>query len=304
MLVRKSAMIAALTSLAFTSTMANAREGCWYPNESKAAQLLEFDSRLVAGVLRCRDRDPMVVGNYDIFVENQLQVLQAHDAILKSRFDRESGGGRTGGGQYAYEQYLASAKTNSESTVEWNERDCARVASLARVASGLPREELLMLAESIVEPPVRGECQASRYSYGDHATSGTGTAAGQRERWAPSGPAVAQPQLPAASPQVSPRRPVLTSQGAVATLALPAEAEVQPGANTNDATEVQPNATSSDLLRTAIAALQVAAAALQMAMSSEAKSDTDTPAVSPENSGHLPPMVPLANAGGELPEVP
>lgn len=308
-LVRKMAAFAVVSSLALTSTLASAREGCWYPNEAKAAQLLEFNSRLMAGAFQCRDKNPSVMAHYNTFVNNQREVLQAHDSILKARFDREAGD-KKGRGKHAYDQYLASATQHYSQTPEWNERDCARVVSLARVASQLPREELLMLSGSIVDAPLSGPCRPSRYSFDDGGAlaAGTGAAVSPRNPWDPIGPATGAIVAPPAADQMRSERPVLASRGPVATLIFPAEQQAQAGASTTNVAVAPPQAvtqsgaTSAEFLQTAVAALQVAAAALQMAMSHEVESNKAASVMQPPAAPET--GTALANAPGELPPLP
>src|SRR5687768_571150 len=87
------AALAVLPSLALvtTTTAANATGSCWYPNEAKAAQLRDFQIRLMVGTLQCRSKNSAAVELYNAFIIKQRGLLDSNAQVLKTHFVRENG---------------------------------------------------------------------------------------------------------------------------------------------------------------------------------------------------------------------
>ncbi len=278
---KKVAALAAISSLALTSIAAQARDGCWYPNEAKAAQLLHLNTNLMIGALHCRDRQPDTIAMYDGFVDSQIDMLRAHHAILQQRFDREHGSAESG--RDAYRQYrVSTANRYAAAPMERNLNECERVMSLADVASGMSRDQLLMLAASFADAPVTGPCRPSRFSYdtGPAAVSAPARSPDAQDPWArldgPTAdlaPAPYPNEAPSAAPAMQPAV-VVEEAPTPAPLAetAPTLAAAAPEASASSTPEIASPAptrsrSSEAALQSAVAALQAATAALSVALS-------------------------------------
>jgi hypothetical protein len=292
MFARKAAIVAALSSLVLVST-AQANEGCWYPNESKAAQLLHLNTNLMVGALHCRQNDPAASETYDRFVESQMDILGAHHAILERRFAREYGEDRSG--RDAYREYrISTANDYAAKPFERNDAECARLVSLARLAANMSDADLLILAESLASPPQTGPCRPSNFSY--DASGQSSAASDTLDPWArleapKSAALTAAPQatandtalalpVPAAAPPIV--EAVITEPAAIHkptealedTSLAAAPQEIPAGAGESRA---QPGSSSDLALQSALAALQAATTALQMAVGGVSTSDAPAP---------------------------
>jgi hypothetical protein len=270
MFIRKAATLAALSSFAFLSTAANAREACWYPNEIKASQLVDVQTKIMVGTLHCRWHNPSVLDHYGTFSTNHSDFLEANHIILRARFAREEAVGESDG-QPEYNRYLTSAANHySESASIDEEIDCAGVASLAKVAAQLPHDQLLLLAASIVKAPNSGPCPPSNYNFSNEEAPAAAlhSKAQEAQSWRSiqrsleeGGPAATK--LEPKSEQV-----VLTSQAS----AQPSVENPNAGsesrnvaANTMQSAEASP----PNSLQDAVVALQAATAALQEAVANQ-----------------------------------
>ena len=260
MLFRKAAQLAALSSLALMSSPAAALEGCWYPNEIRAARLIELETKLMVGTLKCRREMPVVVEYYNAFAETHRDFLRAQYPIIAGHFIREDGA-VPGEWRSSYDRYRTIAANNYSATPAGPAAgDCARVASLARVAARVSSEELLLLAESVVNVESTGACPAPEAGLvvGAPPSRGSGVAVW---RGAERGPPALQEAAPACGFIEASTVPPPAAEPALAE-APPPEASV-----TAPTRPAAPQASTADALSAAVAALQAATAALQVAMS-------------------------------------
>jgi hypothetical protein len=268
MYAKKAAVIAAMSSLALVSATASARVTCWYPNESTAVQLHTMNIQLMVGSLQCQRVMPALAQNYEAFSESHRQILDAHGRVLKLRFGREEGGER-GDGQVAFDRYSTSiANSFATNPIRQDAQSCARLDSLVRVAAQMAPEQLTMLASSLIEAPVSGACPPSNYAFANQAPIPREPAARV---------VVSEDQVATATMQdgVLTYTPPQRSAEIGGVQPVPARA-VQPAAPAAPAGEVGSASTPvpqhvspSDVLKTAVTALQAATAALQMSISAQ-----------------------------------
>src|SRR3712207_3600789 len=105
MRVFRMAALAAISSLAVCSSLAQASNGCWYPNESRAAQVRALQTMLMVGTLQCRRSYEASEDLYNDFIYSQRGFLDANAYVLKGHFSRENGVER---GQSAYDRFGTS----------------------------------------------------------------------------------------------------------------------------------------------------------------------------------------------------
>lgn len=234
------AAIAALSSLALFSPTVEAAESCWYPNEAKAAQLRDFHLMLMVGTLQCRTENKYSVQNYNEFVMNQRGILDANFQVLKVHFTRESVAGQ---GQRDYDAFATSLANKNASRAQ-DPGYCDSIDSLVRLATDASQSDLLILAETMTEPPVSGLCTPSNYAVYEPDAPASATVA----------------EAPLATPPSVPSEPV-----ALAAIAPPPQATPAP-------------VSREAALQAVIAALQTATVALQAATESAAASAAAAPA--------------------------
>src|SRR6187399_2007119 len=104
MLMRKAALCAAMSSLAFMSSTAVAGDSCWYEDEIQAAQLTELETKLMVETLKCRRQMPWIEEDYNAFEAKHGEFLRTQYPIVVGRFMREDDGSR-GGWRDAYDRY-------------------------------------------------------------------------------------------------------------------------------------------------------------------------------------------------------
>lgn len=110
----------------------------------------------MVGTLRCRIGGHAADANYNEFATRQHNVLGANAYVLKAHYLRENGiqAGRT-----AYDESVTLLANKHAARLD-DPSFCATVAAYARMAASASSEDLLVLAQSVVEAPVSGPCRA------------------------------------------------------------------------------------------------------------------------------------------------
>lgn len=211
---------------------------CWERHEIAAAKIQRFKTMLLVGSLNCRDLDPYVMTEYNIFLRAQRGVINANQRIVRDRFDRKYGPSY---GLTAFSDYETQLG-NQMSSAHHGRQRCAMIASYARLAARVSPDGLTDLAHSTGgEEPLRACGPAMHYAAGRWQA---------RPAAAPPPPAFATAAPPvtiAAAPPPPPPVPAAPTQTVWPDLA-PVEPEVHPVA-------VEPNSAIT------AARAQVAAAA-------------------------------------------
>jgi hypothetical protein len=221
----------------------------------------------MVGSLQCQRIMPSLVQDYEAFTSKQRQMLDAQSRILKARFSREEGGER-GDGQFAFDRYSTSAANSYATTpLRQDAQSCARLAALTRVVAQVSPEQLVMLASSLIEAPVSSACPPSGYAFDADASTRGSIAAPMAMRQDQVAVATMQDGVltytPAARPSLPEHVPPTLAPPAVAAAAPVPKVEVA-----SNAPAPQP-VSSSEVLQTAVSALQAATAALQMTLTAQ-----------------------------------
>ena len=219
---------------------------------------------LMVGTLRCRISGHTADANYNDFATRQHNVLGANAYVLKAHYLRENGiqAGRT-----AYDQSVTLLANKHAARLD-DPSFCATVASYARMAASASSEDLLVLAQSVVEAPTSGPCRTPNGAYAEAAALPPVPPATQLEPAVMTATYEAAPlqydPLPDAAPPamaVAPPPPVAPEPPPAAMPAkFIANAPVVPPVET---AAVTPAATPEQALDAAITALQAATAALR-----------------------------------------
>lgn len=144
-----------LAAVASTTTAAYSADACWYRYEAAAEQLQDFQEMLMVGTLRCRIGGHAAEANYNEFATRQHNVLGANAYVLKAHYLRENG---IQAGRAAYDQSVTLLANKHASRLD-DPSFCATVSAYARLAASASSEDLLVLAQSVVEAPVSGPCR-------------------------------------------------------------------------------------------------------------------------------------------------
>ena len=112
---------------------------------------------LMVGTLRCRIGGHAAETNYDDFATRQHSALGANAYVLKAHYLRENG---IQAGRLAYDQSVTLLANKHAARLD-DPSFCSTVAAYARMAATASSEDLLVLAQSVVEAPVSGPCRTS-----------------------------------------------------------------------------------------------------------------------------------------------
>lgn len=160
MYVPRMAVVAAMSSLALMSSPVLA--DCWYPHESRAAQLRDFQSMLMVGTLQCKGGNSAAVESYNRFVNKQRGLLDANNYVLKAHFLREAGIEKGGA---AYDGYATSLANNRAARLG-DPAFCPTIDTFVTLAESASSAELQRLAEMVSEAPASGTCPPSNHYAG------------------------------------------------------------------------------------------------------------------------------------------
>ncbi|HEU4652246.1 MAG TPA: hypothetical protein VFS49_12605 [Croceibacterium sp.] len=212
----------------------------------QAAQLIGLETKLMVGTLKCRRQMPSLEEDYNAFEAKHGDFLKTQYPIVIGRFIREEDGS-PGGWRNAYDRYrTVTANVYSGAPAAPEPGECARAASLARVAGRVSGDELRLLAESIADSRPAIACGPVEADYAPQTmparASGVAT-------WQPPERELPPRSTPSAGPAMA--APPVTVPVASAPVAPSPAAPSQ--------------VSSSEALAAAVVALQAATAALQVA---------------------------------------
>jgi hypothetical protein len=212
----------------------------------------------MVGTLKCRNVSASSVDLYNAFITKQRPILDSNSNVLKAHFMRENGISK---GQAAYDKF-STVLANRHSRTPEDPEFCTTIESFSRLAAAASHDDLMVLAQSLVEAPVSSACSAARQPI-------VMSEAKAEPEVVPEAVLAAAP-APAPAPQ-----PALAAKAAVI---QQASAEADPKA---------PAPARDEALNAAIGALQAAVAALQAASSPgpvEAKPEQTVMAASPPSA--------------------
>ena len=229
---------------------------------------------LMVGTLRCRVGGHTAEANYNDFATRQHSTLGANAYVLKAHYLRENG---IQAGRNAYDQSVTLLANKHAARLD-DPSFCATVAAYARMAATASSEDLLVLAQSVVEAPVSGPCR-TRDAYAEAAALPPAPAYAPPQSYAPpvsyeiaAMPATYEPEPPRMEPApMSEMAPPAAVEAATplekATVRLAsteiANAPVIPPVEAAPVGVVAAAATPEQALEAAITALQAATAALK-----------------------------------------
>ena len=239
------ALLACLVAVPSGGAMAS----CWQPQEVKAAQVRNLHTMLMIGALRCRAGDAGMTDRYNGFVTHNRNALDTHNYVLKTRFMREHG---IAGGHKAYDDFI-TGMANSHSSRLDDVKFCPTVDALTKLASEGGAADLEQLAANISEDTSLADALC------------------KPEEVAVTEP-VANPIVQRTIVEVPGEGTVTVHTGTPVSAAVAEEAVAAPVEAAAPVEVVAPAVSQAEALKAAVAALQSATTALQMA------SQTNSPA--------------------------
>lgn len=120
---------------------------CWDRDEVAAARLQHFKTMLLVGALHCRDVDPYIMADYNVFLRDKRGFINASTQVLRDRFVRKFG---TTYGLTAYSDY-ETALGNRLARIDYDRYRCETIGNYARLASDVSEAGLMDLAYSTAQ---------------------------------------------------------------------------------------------------------------------------------------------------------
>ncbi|MBB4640361.1 hypothetical protein [Rhizorhapis suberifaciens] len=266
----------AMLPLCLVSVPANAdlpNKNCWQADEVAAAELHNFQTMLMVGALKCRDRSPAALEGYNRFMSIKRDLVVANQYILTSHFIRNYGDSSGTGAFRDYETRVGNRHSSAD-----NLGRCEAIGAMGRMAANASEADLRELARVVGQESLEMTCPTFAQADEGLAPSFAASASAKAE------PAAA----PAADFAGNSGAP--TSAGAVADTATPALVTAEAGTQPKVVTVAETPAPAA-AAPTAAQALQDAAKALALAasaMQSEAAAAAEAPAPKTANLTRTP----------------
>lgn len=139
-----SAAVAAILPLSLMSVPANAdlpKPNCWQNDEIAAAELHSFQTMLMVGALKCRDRLPAALEGYNRFMSVKRDLIVTNQYLLMSHFIREYGDSSGTGAFRDYETSIGNRHSAAD-----NLGRCEAIGAMGRMAANASESDLRELA--------------------------------------------------------------------------------------------------------------------------------------------------------------
>lgn len=266
------AACAAVLPLCLLSVSANAAlsPDCWKADEQRAAEVHNFQTMLMVGALKCRDRVPASLDGYNAFMGAKRDLIVANQYVLMSHFIREYGDSSGIGAFRDYETRVGNKHSGSDNLAR-----CEAIGAMGRMAAGASEADLRELARVVGEDSLTSTCPNLAKDEGLTPTVAAST--GPAEPAAAVAAAVAVNDAAPAAAEVGPD------------VAAPAEVTSASGTQPKVVTVAEaPAPTAAQALQEAARALALAATALQ--------SEAAAPAASVPAAATAPKTTELATA--------
>lgn len=129
-------------------------QDCWNADEVTAARVQRFKTLLLVGALHCRQLQPYIMADYNMFLRSQRGFINASSQVLRDRFVRRFGAAY---GLTAYSDY-ETALGNHMSQANFDPRRCDEIADYARIAADVSEAGLVDLTYSTEEEDEPSAC--------------------------------------------------------------------------------------------------------------------------------------------------
>lgn len=149
------AACAALLPLSLASVPANADQyrNCWLADELSAAELHNFQTMLMVGALKCRDRAPIALEGYNRFMNSKRDLIVANQYVLMSHFIREYGDSSGMGAFREYETGVGNRHSSADNLTR-----CDAIGAMSRMAANASEADLRELARVVGQDSLRTTC--------------------------------------------------------------------------------------------------------------------------------------------------
>lgn len=152
-----SAARAALLPFCLLSVSAHAipspDSGCWKADEQRAAEVHNFQTMLMVGALKCRDRVPAALDGYNSFMSSKRDLIVANQYVLMGHFIREYGDSNGHGAFRDYETHVGNKHSGADNLAR-----CEAIGAMSRMAAGASEADLRELARLVGEDSLNATC--------------------------------------------------------------------------------------------------------------------------------------------------
>lgn len=146
----------AMLPLCLVSAPANADlpdKNCWQADEVAAAELHNFQTMLMVGALKCRDRSPAALEGYNRFMSIKRDLVVANQYLLTSHFIRNYGDSSGTGAFRDYETRVGNRHSSAD-----NLGRCEAIGAMGRMAANASEADLRELARVIGQDSLEMTC--------------------------------------------------------------------------------------------------------------------------------------------------
>lgn len=128
-------------------------KNCWQADEIAAAELHNFQTMLMVGALKCRDRSPAALEGYNRFMSIKRDLVVANQYILTSHFIRNYGDSSGTGAFRDYETRVGNRHSSAD-----NLGRCEAIGAMGRMAANASEADLRELARVIGQDSLETTC--------------------------------------------------------------------------------------------------------------------------------------------------
>lgn len=282
-----SAARAALLPFCLLSVTAHAipspGSGCWKADEQRAAEVHNFQTMLMVGALKCRDRVPAALDGYNSFMNSKRDLIVANNYVLMGHFIREYGDSNGMGAFRDYETHVGNKHSGANNLAR-----CEAIGAMSRMAAGASETDLRELARLVGEDSLTATCPS--IALADEGLAPTVAATMKPEEQSAPAAEAAPPLVPAttdlAAKDAAPEPVVDAPEAVDVPVQVPVAAEVpvavasasgsQPKVVTVEETPA-PEPSAAQALQEAARALALAANALQAQAAGPAGASASSP---------------------------
>lgn len=242
---------------------------CWQADEQRAAEVHNFQTMLMVGALKCRDRVPAALDGYNAFMGAKRDLIVANQYVLMSHFIREYGDSSGIGAFRDYETRVGNQHSGADNLAR-----CEAIGAMGRMAANASEADLRELARVVGEDSLTTVCPNLAKDDG-LAPTVAATSASEEPPAVPAATLAVNEAAPAPAPALAVNDAAPAPVEAALENPAPAEVTSTSGTQPKIVTVAEaPAPTAAQALQEAARALALAATAMQ--------AEAAAPAVAPE----------------------
>jgi hypothetical protein len=133
------------------------KQDCWYPDELSAARVQNFQTMLMIGTFKCRQKIPDALESYNLFMSNKRDFIVYNKNIVISHFIRQYG---PSSGNIAYMNYETGVG-NLHSMQNLIDR-CETISAYSRLAANASEADLVEFSRIVADNSLVVACPADQ----------------------------------------------------------------------------------------------------------------------------------------------